>query len=167
MFFDVLRDICHDFFAFRGYTGWFFSLVPPRKVLSMELVPPNREKWLSLQRWQKTLLKKWKSKSEFVKPSLFTVTWQEFFYVWQAVTWTFTFLVGILLSLVNLVIFSLLGGTSSILRTFLGGTSQNKHPVAPPASTHLQHFETKLTFYIWSILSAFSSTSSPSSSSSW
>ena len=110
-------------------TGWFFSLVPPRKVLSMELVPPNREKWLSLQRWQKTLLKKWKSKSEFVKPSLFTVTWQEFFYVWQAVTWTFTFLVGILLSLVNLVIFSLLGGTSSILRTFLGGTSEKNHPV--------------------------------------
>ena len=95
----------------------------------MELVPPNREKWLSLQRWQKTLLKKWKSKSEFVKPSLFTVTWQEFFYVWQAVTWTFTFLVGILLSLVNVVIFSLLGGTSSILRTFLGGTSEKNHPV--------------------------------------
>ena len=28
-------------------TGWVFSLVPPRKVLSIELVPPNREKWLS------------------------------------------------------------------------------------------------------------------------
>ena len=28
-------------------TGWFFWLVPPRKVLSMELVPPNRKKWLS------------------------------------------------------------------------------------------------------------------------
>ena len=28
-------------------TGWVFWLVPPRKVLSMELVPPNREKWLS------------------------------------------------------------------------------------------------------------------------
>ena len=25
-------------------TGWFFWLVPPRKVLSMELVPPNRKK---------------------------------------------------------------------------------------------------------------------------
>ena len=25
-------------------TGWFFWLVPHRKVLSMELVPPNREK---------------------------------------------------------------------------------------------------------------------------
>ena len=28
-------------------TGWFFWLVPPRKVLSMELVPPNRKKWPS------------------------------------------------------------------------------------------------------------------------
>ena len=31
----------------KSYTGWFFLLVPPRKVLSMELVPPNRKKWLS------------------------------------------------------------------------------------------------------------------------
>ena len=29
----------------------------------------------------------------------------------------------------NLLIFSLLGGTSSILRNFLGGTSQKRHPV--------------------------------------
>ena len=28
-------------------TGCFFQLVPPRKVLSMELVPPNSKKWLS------------------------------------------------------------------------------------------------------------------------
>ena len=28
-------------------TGWFFWLVPPRKFLSMELVPPNRKKWPS------------------------------------------------------------------------------------------------------------------------
>ena len=34
-------------------TGWFFSLVPPRKVLSMELVPPNREKLLSSPRMAK------------------------------------------------------------------------------------------------------------------
>ena len=27
--------------------GVFFQLVPPRKVLSMELVPPNSKKWLS------------------------------------------------------------------------------------------------------------------------
>ena len=47
----------------------------------------------------------------------------------QALTWAFTFLVGILLSSVNLVIFSLSGGTSSILRTFLGGTSEKTHPV--------------------------------------
>ena len=29
------------------FTGCIFSLVPPRKVLRMELVPPNRDKWLS------------------------------------------------------------------------------------------------------------------------
>ena len=34
-------------------TGWVFWLVPPRKVLSMELVPPNREKWLSLPKLAK------------------------------------------------------------------------------------------------------------------
>ena len=28
-------------------TGCFFQLVPPRKVLSMELVPPNSKKWVS------------------------------------------------------------------------------------------------------------------------
>ena len=49
--------------------------------------------------------------------------------VWQALTWTFTFLVEIFLSSMNLFIFLLLGGTSSILRTFLGGTSQKNHPV--------------------------------------
>ena len=34
-------------------TGWVFSLVPPRKVLSMELVPPNREKWLKFIKYGK------------------------------------------------------------------------------------------------------------------
>ena len=37
---------CHLLF-WTQYTGWFFWLVPPRKVLSMELVPPNRKNWLS------------------------------------------------------------------------------------------------------------------------
>ena len=37
--------------------------------------------------------------------------------------------VRVLLFPMNLVIFSLLGGTSSILTTFLGGTSQKNHPV--------------------------------------
>ena len=32
----------HDY-----HTGCFFQLVPPRKVLSMELVPPNSKKLLS------------------------------------------------------------------------------------------------------------------------
>ena len=44
-----------------------------------------------------------------------------------------------LLSLVNLVIFLPLGGTSSILRTFLGGTSKKTHHVCQvvhPAPVH-------------------------------
>ena len=49
--------------------------------------------------------------------------------VWQALTWTFTFLVGTFAIFGELSHFSLLGGTSSILRTFLGGTNQKKHPV--------------------------------------
>ena len=36
-----------DFYANCADTGCFFRLVPPRKVLSMELVPPNSKKWLS------------------------------------------------------------------------------------------------------------------------
>ena len=39
-------------------TGWFFLLVPPRKVLSMELVPPNREKLLSSPKMAKIPTKK-------------------------------------------------------------------------------------------------------------
>ena len=58
--------------------------------------------------------------------------------MWQALTSTFTFLVGILLSSVNLVMFSLLGGTSSTLKTFLGGTSEKTHPVAPWCYIHLR-----------------------------
>ena len=49
--------------------------------------------------------------------------------VWQTLTLTFTFLVGIFAIFGELSHFSLLGGTSSILRTFLGGTSQKRHPV--------------------------------------
>ena len=33
--------------SWSSYTGCFFQKVPPRKVLSMELVPLNRIKWLS------------------------------------------------------------------------------------------------------------------------
>ena len=49
--------------------------------------------------------------------------------VLQTLTWTFTFLVGIFAILGELSSFSLLGGTSSLLRTFLGGTSEKTHPV--------------------------------------
>ena len=45
-------------FDLNQYTGWFFWLVPPRKVLSMELVPPKREKWLSLPKMAKIPTKK-------------------------------------------------------------------------------------------------------------
>ena len=69
------------------YTGCFFRMVPPRKVLSVEA--------------GKILTKKVKVR---VKTSHLAVGWS-----------TFTFLVGIL--------------SSSTLRTFLGGTSQKKHPV--------------------------------------
>ena len=47
----------------------------------------------------------------------------------QALTWTFPFLVVFFAILGEFSHFSLLGGTSSILRTFLGGTSQKSHPV--------------------------------------
>ena len=50
----------------------------------------------------------------------------------QALTWTFTFIVGIFTIFSELSHFSILGGTSSILRTFLDGTSQKKHPLYYP-----------------------------------
>ena len=46
----------------------------------------------------------------------------------QTLSWTF--LVGIFAIFGKLSHCSLLGGTSSILRTFLGGTSKKKHPVS-------------------------------------
>ena len=49
--------------------------------------------------------------------------------IWQILTSTFTFLVGLFAIFGGLSNFSLLGGTSSILRIFLGGTSQKRHPV--------------------------------------
>ena len=47
----------------------------------------------------------------------------------EGLTSTFTFPVGFFDSFDELSQFSLLGGTSSILKTFLGGTSQKNHPV--------------------------------------
>ena len=44
-----------------------FWLVPPRKVLSMELVPPNSKKMKSSSKLEISLLKKWKSKSKPVR----------------------------------------------------------------------------------------------------
>ena len=116
-------------------TGWVFSLVPPRKVLSMELVPPNREKWLSLSKLAKILLKKWKSKSESAIPLNFSAKLHQKVKVWKTLTWTCTFSEGFFASFGKLSHFSLLGGTSSILRTFLGGTSQKRHPVSHTTKT--------------------------------
>ena len=58
----------------------------------------------------------------------------------KTLTWTFTFLEGIFAISSELSHFSLLGGTSSILRTFLGGTSQKNHPVHWVAMSILQSF---------------------------
>ena len=51
----------------QHHTGWFFLMVPPRKVLSMELVPPNSKKMKSSSKLEISLLKKWKSKSKPVR----------------------------------------------------------------------------------------------------
>ena len=108
-------------------TGWVFSLVPPRKILSMELVPPNREKWLSSQKLAKILTKRVKVQVRAGQTLISLALSQENVKVWQTLTWTFTFLVGIFAILGEISSFSLLGGTSSMLRTFLGGTSEKTH----------------------------------------
>ena len=51
-----------------------FWLVPPRKVLSMDLVPPKKEKIIKFAEDGKNPYKKWRSKSKYVRPSLFAVT---------------------------------------------------------------------------------------------
>ena len=82
-------------------TGCLFWLVPPRKVLSMELVPPNREKWLSSPKMAKILTKKVKVRVRASHTFTFCCNLAEKIKDWQALAWTFTFLVGILLSSVN------------------------------------------------------------------
>ena len=96
----------------------------------MELVPPKREKLLSSPKVAKNPPEKVKVQVRVCQTFTFTVTWQELFLCVAGCDFDFHFLVGILQSSVNLVIFSLLGGTSSILRTFLGGTSEKTHPVS-------------------------------------
>ena len=109
--------------------GEFFHWSRPAKILSVELVPPNREKLLSSQRMAKILTKKVKVQVRAGQTLIFLALSQQKVKVWQTLTWTFTFLVGIFAILGELSSFSLLGGTSSILRTFLGGTSEKTHPV--------------------------------------
>ena len=60
---------------------------------------------------------------------IFSAKLQQKVKVWHTLTWTFTFFVGIFAIFGELSHLSLLSGTSSILRTFLGGTSQKRHPV--------------------------------------
>ena len=68
-------------FKFRSYLiilqGDFFWLVPPRKVLSMELVPPNSEKILSSSKIAISPLKKWKFKSEPVRPLILLLSYSK------------------------------------------------------------------------------------------
>ena len=77
----------------------------------------------------KILTKKVKVQVRASQTLIFLALSQQKVKVWQTFTWTFTFLVGIFAILGELSSFSLLGGTSSILRTFLGGTSEKTHPV--------------------------------------
>ena len=60
---------------------------------------------------------------------IFSAKLQQKVKVWHTLIWTFTFFVGIFAIFGELSHLSLLSGTSSILRTFLGGTSQKRHPV--------------------------------------
>ena len=55
-------------------TGCFFWLVLPRKVLSMELVPPNTEKWLSSSKRAIYLLKKVKVQVRACQTLIFLLT---------------------------------------------------------------------------------------------
>ena len=114
----------------KSSTGWVFSLVPPRKVLSMELVPPNREKLLSSPRMAKIPTKKVKVHVKVCQTFTFCCDRARKIKVWLALTWTFTFLVRIFAIFYELSNFSLLGGTSSILRISLGGTSEKTHRVS-------------------------------------
>ena len=71
-------QIISEIHCFKSEEGTFFNapcqssigLDGPRtrKVLSMELVPPNIEKWLNKTIAISLLKKKWKSKSEPVRP---------------------------------------------------------------------------------------------------
>ena len=95
----------------------------------MELVPPNSEKMTKFIEDSNISTKKVKVQVRACQTPNFVAKLQQKVKVSQTLTWTFTFLVGIFAISSELSNFSLLGGTSSILRTFLGGTSEKTHPV--------------------------------------
>ena len=86
----------------------------------MELVPPNSEKITKFIEDSNISTKKVKVQVRACQTPNFVAKLQQKV---KTLTWTFTFLVGIFAISSELSNFSLLGGTSSILRTFLGGTS--------------------------------------------
>ena len=92
----------------------------------MELVPPNSEKMTKFIEDSNISTKKVKVQARACN---FVAKLQQKVKISQTLTWTFTFLAGFFAISSELSNFSLLGGTSSILRTFLGRPSQKNHPV--------------------------------------
>ena len=97
-----------------------FLMVQPRKLRSMKMVPPNSEKMTRFTGSTQNTIKSWLSlKKQWVWDKFRMFLMQQFWWCinfvpvaeWfsQTVLWFY------------LVIFSLLGGTISILRSFLGG----------------------------------------------
>ena len=100
-------------------TGWLFWLVPPRQAPSMKLVPTNRETLLSSKKLAKIPSKKVKIQVRACETLIYYAKFKHKVMGWQALTWTFTFSVGIFAIFVPV----------PIVRSFLGGTSQRIHPV--------------------------------------
>ena len=100
------------------HTGWPFWLVPPRKVLSIELVPSNREKLQSSAKMAKIPTKKVKVHIRVCQTFTFCYNLAEKLgsdRLWLGISLFFSRDIAIVL----FSHFSILGGTSSILRTFL------------------------------------------------
>ena len=94
-----------------------FWLVPPRKVLSMELVPPNSEKMTKFIGNSNISTKKVKVQVRACQTPNFVAKLQQKVKVSQTLTWIFTFLVGI---------FAISSELSHL--SFLGEPSQKKPP---------------------------------------
>ena len=110
-------------------TGWFFFWSHPEKFQVWNWSHPIEKKDLCSPKMAKLHTKKNESPGQSLSALHFMLKLSIKMKVSQALSWTFTFLVGIFAIFVELSNLSLLCGTSSILRTFLGGTSQKRHPV--------------------------------------